>query len=397
MNILKMVGRSYKLSLTEEAPFSKEIDDVVKNSKFLVIGGAGSIGQEVVKQIFKRNPKLLHVVDISENNTAELVRDIRSSLGYIDGEHEFFPIDMNSREYEVFWNNGVDYDYVLNLAALKLVRSEKHEHTLMRMIRTNVIGTDKTLRLASERNVKKYFAVSSDKAKNPANLMGSTKTIMEDVLFTNPYDMCCSTARFANVAFSDGSLLHGFRQRLHKKQPLSAPKDIQRYFIIPEEAGELCLMSTILGDNKDIYFPKQNDELKLTNFPQIAISFLEEHGYEAVEVASEDEARGRMDELILKKQWPCYFFSSDTSGEKPYEEFYSDDDVIDWDKHTDVGVIKWNNDTAEVFARAQKFLRDYEKIRAKSTWDRQEIVTLLINACPELNYLYTEKFLDNQM
>lgn len=397
MNILNIVGRSRKLTLTSEPEYEKEINDIVKNSKFLVIGGAGSIGQEVAKQIFKRDPKLLHVIDISENNTAELVRDLRSSIGYMSGEHEFFPIDMNSREFEVFWNDAPDYDYVLNLAALKLVRSEKHEHTLMRMIRTNVFGTDKTLKMASEKDVKKYFAVSSDKAKNPANLMGATKTIMEDVLFTNPYGVKCSTARFANVAFSDGSLLHGFRQRILKKQPLSAPKDIQRYFIIPEEAGELCLMSTLLGEDKDIYFPKQQDELKLTNFPGIAIRFLEAQGLEAIEVDSEDEARGRMDELAVQKKWPCYFFKSDTSGEKPYEEFYSDEDTIDWDNFKDVGVIKWLNDTPDVAARARNFLKEYTALRKEEHWDRTAVVKLITDACPDLDYRYTKKFLDNQM
>ncbi|MDC1429227.1 UDP-N-acetylglucosamine 4,6-dehydratase [Emcibacteraceae bacterium] len=397
MNILNIVGRSRALTLTNQTDYEQEINDIVRSSKFLIIGGAGSIGQEVAKQIFKRDPLLLHVIDINENNTAELVRDLRSSIGYMSGEHEFYPIDMNSREFEVFWNDAPDYDYVLNLAALKHVRSEKHEHTLMRMIKTNIFGTDKTLRMASERNVKKYFAVSSDKAKNPANLMGATKKIMEDVLFTNPYDMKCSTARFANVAFSDGSLLHGFRQRILKKQPLSAPKDIQRYFIVPEEAGELCLMSTLLGDNKDIYFPKQQDELKLTSFPGIAIRFLKSQGIEAVEVDSEDEARGRTDELAAQNKWPCYFFKSDTSGEKPYEEFYSDEDTIDWDKFNDVGVIKWLNDTSEVSTRARNFLTEYATLREKDHWDRPSIVKLITDACPDLDYLYTKKFLDNQM
>ena len=398
MNLLPLIGRTNRLLVQDFENYGKELDEIVSQSKFLVIGGAGSIGQEVVKQIFKRNPRLLHVVDISENNLTEVIRDVRSSYGYTDGDTEFFPLDYTTKEFDVFWQDKADYDYVLNLSALKHVRSDQFVYTLMRMINVNVIGTDHSMKLAQEHGVKKYFAVSSDKAKNPANLMGATKCIMEDILFTNPYGATCSTARFANVAFSDGSLLHGFRQRLMKGQPIAAPADIARYFVIPEEAGELCLMSAIFGKHKDIFFPKENDnELKLTHFPEIATAFLETQGYEAVSVDSEDEARERVNELSLKKKWPCYFFKSDTSGEKPFEEFFASDDIVDWDRFADMGIVKWQIGADNVFDRAQTFLSEYHVLRANENWKREDVVNMIKKACPTLSYLDTGKFLSGKM
>ena len=326
------------------------------------------------------------------------MRDVRSSYGYTDGDTEFFPLDYTTKEFDVFWQDKADYDYVLNLSALKHVRSDQFVYTLMRMINVNVIGTDHSMKLAQEHGVKKYFAVSSDKAKNPANLMGATKCIMEDILFTNPYGATCSTARFANVAFSDGSLLHGFRQRLMKGQPIAAPADIARYFIIPEEAGELCLMSTIFGAHKDIFFPKENDnELKLTHFPEIATAFLEKQGYEAVSVDSEEEARARVGELSAIKKWPCYFFKSDTSGEKPFEEFFASDDIVDWDRFADMGIVKWQGGGDNVFDRTQTLLSGYHALRAKDSWKREDVVNMIKKACPTLSYVDTGKFLSGKM
>ncbi|RMF12230.1 MAG: NAD-dependent epimerase/dehydratase family protein [Alphaproteobacteria bacterium] len=397
MNILEIVGRNDRLMQADLASFGKELDTIVRSSRFLVLGAAGSIGQEVVKQIFRRNPRVLHCVDISENNLTELTRDLRSGMGYTDGETEFFAIDMTGPEFEPFMEAYGDYDYVLNLAALKHVRSDKHAFTLMRMIRTNVIATDLSARLAAARGASKYFAVSSDKAKNPANLMGSTKSIMEDVLFTNRYSIPCSTARFANVAFSDGSLLHGWRQRLRKRQPITAPSDIERYFIIPEEAGELCLFSALLGGHREVFFPKDPKEIKLTGFPEIARRFLEAEGYEAVEVETEDEARSRVEELAAQKKWPCLFFETDTSGEKPFEEFYADDDIIDWDRFRGIGVVKWSRDEDEAYERTQSFIRRYHEINASSHWGRAEIVEMIRAAAPDLSYVDTGKFLDSKM
>ena len=217
---------------------SSDLSSLVENGRFLVIGGAGSIGQAVTKEIFKRNPAALHVVDVSENNMVELVRDIRSTLGYIDGDFRTFSIDCGGEEFETLMACESPYDFVFNLSALKHVRSEKDPYTLMRMLTVNIFNTTKTLKLARDTGTKKYFCVSTDKAANPVNMMGASKRIMEMFLMRESETMPISMARFANVAFSDGSLLHGFNQRFAKRQPFSAPKDVRRYFLTPQESGE---------------------------------------------------------------------------------------------------------------------------------------------------------------
>ena len=239
MDILSFIGRESELFSKDLNEWNDELLRIVEGSRFLVLGGAGSIGQAVTKEIFKRNPAKLHVVDISENNLVELVRDIRSSLGYIPGDFRTFALDIGSVEYDAFFKADGGYDYILNLSALKHVRSEKDPYTLMRMVDVNVFNTDKTVRQAVEAGATKYFCVSTDKAANPVNMMGASKRIMEMFLMRRSLDMKISTARFANVAFSDGSLLHGFNQRLEKRQPIVAPKDVRRYFVTPKESGEL--------------------------------------------------------------------------------------------------------------------------------------------------------------
>ena len=266
MDILKIIGRSSQLFESDILSHNKELNDLVSSSRFLVIGGAGSIGQAVTREIFKRKPKILHVVDISENNMVELVRDIRSTLGYINGDFRTFAVDCGSYEYQALMNSVEEYDYVLNLSALKHVRSEKDPFTLMRLIEVNILNTLSTVNFAKEHNVKKYFCVSTDKAANPVNMMGASKRIMEMFLMRESQSIEISTARFANVAFSDGSLLHGFNQRFAKHQPISAPNDVRRYFLTPQESGELCMMSCLLGENRDILFPKLSEELHLTTF-----------------------------------------------------------------------------------------------------------------------------------
>ena len=394
-NILKIIGRESPLLQQDLSENNELLCDAIKGARILVIGGAGSIGQNVTKEIFKRNPKALHVVDISENNMVELVRDIRSSLGYIEGQTTFVPICMGSQEFIAFWKENAPYDYVFNLAAMKHVRSEKDQFSLMRMIKTNIIYTQKTYQLAAEANTKKYFAVSTDKAENPANLMGATKRIMEVCLAQQPNDTAISTARFANVAFSDGSLLHGFNSRLEKKQPFSAPNDIKRYFMTGQEAGLLCLFSAFMGNDQEIYFPKLDPTENLITFSQIAERFLENKGFEPVVVNNEDEARDRAKELISNKQWPCYFFSSDTSGEKPFEEFYSPSDDVNWERHFDLGVINGIAGTSE--KQISEFINKIKMIEKKGKWDKRVLVDLIKDYCSTLNHIDTGKFLDGKM
>ena len=296
MNILKFIGRTEALFDSDLSEIESELNERVSKSSFLILGGAGSIGQAVVKQIFKRNPKLLHIVDLSENNMTEVVRDLRSSFGYITGEFKTFTLDIGSDIFDSFMRNNKGYDFVLNFTALKHVRSEKDPYTLLRMIETNIFNTDKSITQSIKNKSQKYFCVSTDKATNPVNLMGGTKRIMEKSLMERSTEIPISTARFANVAFSDGSLLHGFGNRLLKMQPFSAPSDVRRYFITHQEAGQLCILGCFTGLNREIVFPKFDPDRDMLTFAEIARVYLHKHGYEPHECDSEDDA---LDFIVL--------------------------------------------------------------------------------------------------
>ena len=395
MDILSLIGRESELFCEDIAFNGSKLQDLVAESRFLVIGGSGSIGQAVTREIFKRDPRALHVVDISENNMVELVRDLRSTEGYGSGDFKTFSVDCGSVEFEALMAIEGPYDYVFNLSALKHVRSESDPYTLMRMIMVNVFNTIKTLRLASKMGAKKYFCVSTDKAANPVNMMGASKRIMEMFLMRESLSQNISMARFANVAFSDGSLLHGFNQRFAKKQPFSAPNDVRRYFVTPQESGELCLLSGILGDNRDIFFPKLSEKLHLITFSEIAVRYLRDRGYEPYECETEDEARDRADELIANKRWPCYFFKSDTTGEKDFEEFYTDNEDLDMERFETVGVIKNQPDFDD--AKLDDFMDGIEALRNKGTWTKDDIVKLYFGLLPDFAHKETGKYLDQRM
>lgn len=395
MNILSLIGRKNELFQSDINKYESRLTEAVSQSKFLVIGGAGSIGQSVVKEIFKRNPQKLHIVDISENNMVELVRDIRSSFGYIDGDFQTFALDIGSVEYDAFIEADGNYDYVLNLSALKHVRSEKDPYTLMRMIDVNVFNTEKTINQSIAKGTKKYFCVSTDKAANPVNMMGASKRIMEMFLMRKSQEIAISTARFANVAFSDGSLLHGFNQRIQKLQPIVAPNDIKRYFVIPKESGELCLMSCIFGENRDVFFPKLSEDLHLITFADIAEKYLYELGYTPYLCKDEDEARELIKTLPLEKKWPCLFTSSDTTGEKDFEEFFTDKETIDMDRFENLGVIKnelnFQQEQLEFFSEAISELKKARK------WSKEDLLELFHQMIPDFGHKETGKYLDAKM
>lgn len=399
MNILSLIGRNKELFSEDISGHEKELTEAVSSSRFLVIGGAGSIGQAVTKEIFKRNPRKLHVVDISENNMVELVRDIRSSIGYIDGDFQTFALDAGSIEYDAFWNADGEYDYVLNLSALKHVRSEKDPYTLMRMIDVNIFNTQKTIGQSIEKGVKKYFCVSTDKAANPVNMMGASKRIMEMYLMQLSEQINISTARFANVAFSDGSLLHGFNQRIQKQQPIVAPNDVKRYFVTPKESGELCLMSTIFGDNRDIFFPKLSEELHLISFAEIAVKFLKQRGLEAYICQTEDEARSyfanSQQSTANSHQWPCLFTPSDTTGEKDFEEFFTENETLDLDRFQNLGVIK--NEGGNFDGPIHYFEHAIRSLKKRKSWTKQEIIDLFHYMLPDFAHQETGKYLDSKM
>jgi FlaA1/EpsC-like NDP-sugar epimerase len=394
-SILNLIGREKELFFQDVKACEVELTKAVSSSTFLVIGGAGSIGQAVTKEIFKRNPKKLHVVDISENNMVELVRDIRSSYGYIEGDFQTFALDVGSIEYDTFIQADGKYDYVLNLSALKHVRSEKDPFTLMRMIDVNIINTEKTLLQSISNKTKKYFCVSTDKATNPVNMMGASKRIMEMFLMRRSLDINISTARFANVAFSDGSILHGFNQRIQKRQPIVAPQDVKRYFVTPQESGELCLMSCIFGSNRDIFFPKLIESLHLTSFSEIAIKYLQQLDYEPYFCKSEDEARLLAESLPAQRKWPCLFTNSDTTGEKDFEEFFTKNEKLDMAKFNNIGVIKneplFNNELLDDFTAY------IDSRKSDKSWTREQIVHLFYKMLPDFDHKETGKYLDGKM
>ncbi len=395
MDVLNLIGRNELLFNNDISANETELKNIVSSSRFLVIGGAGSIGQAVTKEIFKRNPRKLHVVDISENNMVELVRDIRSSFGYIDGDFQTFALDIGSIEYDAFIKADGQYDYVLNLSALKHVRSEKDPFTLMRMINVNIFNTDKTIQQSIDKGVKKYFCVSTDKAANPVNMMGASKRIMEMFLMRKSKEITISTARFANVAFSDGSLLHGFNQRIQKRQPIVAPNDIKRYFVVPQESGELCLMSCIFGENRDVFFPKLSESLHLITFADIAVKFLKQLGYEPHLCQDENEARQLMDTLPQEGKWPCLFTQSDTTGEKDFEEFYTDNEVLDMERFVNLGVIK--NESKSEDVKLNHFTEAIDSMKKDGQWSKEEIVDLFHTMIPDFGHKETGRYLDAKM
>jgi FlaA1/EpsC-like NDP-sugar epimerase len=396
MQILDLIGRQKELFEDDIKVNQEQLKSIVSSSKFLVIGGAGSIGQAVTKEIFKRNPIKLLVVDISENNLVELVRDIRSSFGYIAGDFKTFALDIGSVEYDAFIKADGKYDYVLNLSALKHVRSEKDPFTLMRMIDVNIFNTEKTIQQSIENGVKKYFCVSTDKAANPVNMMGASKRIMEMFLMRKSKDIKISTARFANVAFSDGSLLHGFDQRIKKQQPIVAPNDIKRYFVIPKESGQLCLMSCIFGENRDIFFPKLSEDLHLISFADIAIKYVKALGYEPYLCNSEDEARELAKTLPKTGKWPCLFTKSDTTGEKDTEAFFTEHETLDMNRFIDIGIIK-NEFDVNNEDELNLFTQGINQLKSKKSWAKEDIIHQFHKILPNFNHLEKGKYLDHKM
>lgn len=392
---LEIIGRTQELFVSDIKNCEKELQDIVSSSTFLVLGGAGSIGQAVAKEIFKRNPKKLHIVDLSENNLVELVRDLRSSFGYIDGDFATFALDIGSLEYDAFVRSDGKYDYVLNLSALKHVRSEKDPFTLMRLIETNIFNTDKTLKQSIQNKTKKYFCVSTDKAANPVNMMGASKKIMEMFAHKRSKHIDVSMARFANVAFSDGSLLHGFDQRIKKSQPIVAPNDIKRYFVTPKESGELCLMSCVFGENRDIFFPKLSENLHLITFSEIAVKYLQNLGYEPYVCKDEEEAREFLQKNPNSKKYPCLFTSSDTTGEKDFEEFFTKDEVLDMARFESVGVIKNELDFDEDLLNS--FETTIKEYKQKLSWSKEDILKELFKLIPDFAHKETGKYLDGKM
>ena len=307
-----------------------------------------------------------------------------------------FALDINSIEYDHFIESDGKYDYVLNLSALKHVRSEKDPFTLMRMVQTNIFNTEKTINQSISKKTKKYFCVSTDKASNPVNMMGASKRIMELIAISKTSEISISSARFANVLFSDGSLSYSFTKRIQKDQPIVAPNNIKRYFITPEESGQLCLLSSIFGENGDIFFPKFNKENHLKTFDQLAINFLENIGYKAIKCKTEQEARDWFSKKRKKNQWPCYFSSSETTGEKEIEEFYTKNEILELDLFESVGIIK-SVSKPELLGKMKLFRDKIDAFKKEKHWSRRHLIKIFKEALEEFSHIEKRKFLDDKM
>ena len=394
-NLLQIIGRSNPLFENAYKLLEKELYEQLCNSRILVVGAAGSIGQAVTKELFKFAPKCLHAIDISENNLVELVRQIRSTSGYTTEDFLTFCIDVGSLEFDVFIQNQKPYDYIFNLSALKHVRSEKDPFTLMRMIKTNVLNSVKLHNINDTMSNSRYFCVSSDKAADPENLMGATKRIMELFAFRDISKNHASMARFANVAFSDGSLLHGFQNRINDKQPITAPSDIMRYFITPKEAAQLCILSAVTANNGEIYFPIAPKELKPIKFSDIAINYLEYRGYEPVLCDDENEARNFfVSHSHQDNKYPCLFFCSDTTGEKSLEQFYTQDEKIITNRMKNIGIVKPDFKIDE--KRLAEFVTEINNLRL-GNWNKIDLLNAIQKLVPNMKYEDHGKYLDGKM
>ena len=395
MDTLQIIGRSKPLFLQDLSANASRIDHCIRDARVLVVGGAGTIGQAVTKELFHRAPKSLHVVDLSENNLVELVRSIRSSQGYTVEDFQTFAIDCNSVEFDSLIESQANYDYVFNLSAMKHVRSESDAFSLMRMQTVNILGAQKIALLAERMQAKSHFCVSTDKSVNSVNLMGASKRLMEAFVFDSTERTPSITARFANVAFSDGSLLNGFQQRFLRRQPIAVPKDVKRYFFTDIESGRLCLLAAVLGGHAEIFVPKESNELKLTSFVDVLERFLHEQGYEMFLCSNENEARDRGPELIKGGKWPCLVSISDTTGEKKYEEFKGNERVVIPDRFETVQVLKHPGDiTTQMLG---EFKRKILALRASGVWSKADILDCYRCVLNDFMHEELDKFLDEKM
>mgnify|MGYP000846961782 FL=1 len=382
-----------KISFDKDIYENKNIlSNKISDQNILVIGGAGTIGSSYIKQILKYKPSKITVVDINENGLTELTRDLRSSnlLDY-NPEYITYPVNLLSDTFDKIFNSD-KWQVVANFSAHKHVRSEKDKISVEALIKNNVYGAIKLLNLCEANPPKYFFSVSTDKAANPVNIMGASKSLMEKLILSKKDLFRVSTARFANVAFSNGSLLDGFIYRLNKNQPLSCPEDIKRFFVTPEQSGQICLLATFLGETGNIFFPKLDFHKDQIYFKDIALDFLKENGFEPVLVKSEKEAKEFYFEKYPSK-YPIYFFKSDTSGEKTYEEFYTEEEDYEINEFDSLGYIN----TSEVNISFVEVEVDFETVFNNSNSNKADIVKIINKYVPDFMHIETGKNLDQKM
>ena len=391
-----VIKRSSSMFLPDIEKYKNKLHEKIFGKSVLVIGGAGSIGSSFIKAVLSYKPASLVIVDTNENALAELTRDLRSTKGiFIPDDYVTYPMDFGSSVFEKMFKNRKGFDIVSNFSAHKHVRSEKDIYSIEALIQNNILKAKKLLDILTEFSPEEYFCVSTDKAANPVNIMGASKRIMEDVIFSYSDKFPVKTARFANVAFSNGSLPAAFLARMQKFQPLSAPYDVKRYFVSPEESGQICMLSAILGENREIFFPKLN-EAQMMTFDKIARELLQAQNYEILECNSEQEAIEKSQELQHgSKKYPVYFSKSDTSGEKQFEEFFTNTENIDLDRFSSLGVITGKNIPDKL--KIQKLFEDFYSAFNKSDTNKKEIIKIISEYLPNFEHIETGQSLDNKM
>jgi nucleoside-diphosphate-sugar epimerase len=374
------------------------INSALSSAKILVIGAAGSIGGAFVRELADLacgTIGALHLVDIAENNLAEVVRDLRARGLHLPDDFQTFSLDFAGLEMKALLGTK-NYDYVLNFSALKHVRAERDPYTLMRMLMTNVVANDALIDWLEVAKPQRLFAVSSDKAVRPASLMGASKAFMERVLLSRADAIPVTSARFANVAYSDGSLLHGFNERIAKRQPISAPSDVRRYFISHQEAAQLCILAAFACKNKEIVYPKGFAERDALSFAEIAILHLQSRGYEPMEFKNPADAIDFMRrEPLSSLRWACHFASSDTSGEKLIEEFVGADERIDDERFKAIGVVTHPREAAK--SSLDDAINDLVCLRESLSWTKEELVRIVSRVVPELSHCETASNLDQKL
>ena len=389
--LARILGRTESIFAGDIAANEERLRTAIAGRRILIVGAAGSIGSAFTKAVVPYRPAAIHLVDLNENGLVEVVRDLRSSPAPVPADFRTITADFAGEEFPRFAAESGPYDVFANFSALKHVRAERDVYSLMRMIEVNVAALDRCLAAARAYGFTRVFSVSTDKSVRPANLMGASKNLMEKVLFSRPGAFIATSARFANVAFSAGSLLEGFENRLAKGQPLAAPSDVRRYFISHEEAAQLCLLACFLGQDRQVLFPKLDAARYLISFPDIAAALLASRGLKPLPCASEDEARRA---AAAAGYWPCYFAPSDTSGEKAKEEFFRRDDVLDLDSFGAAGIAREDITPRRT---VDSFLAAIAASRARPAWRKEDAVAAIRAAAPELDHIERGHDLDRKM
>lgn len=388
--------RPRSMFLADIEAHREKLTEKIQGKTVLVIGGAGSIGSSFIKAVLPFKPKTLVVVDINENALAELTRDLRSTKGmYVPDDYIPYPMDFAVPVFEKMFRSRGGFDIVANFSAHKHVRSEKDIYSVEALVQNNVLHARLLLDLLAEFPPEEYFCVSTDKAANPVNIMGASKRIMEDVIFTYSDKFPVKTARFANVAFSNGSLPAGFLARISKLQPLSAPSDVRRYFVSPEESGQICMLACMLGNNREIFFPKL-EEAQMMTFDAIATALLKEYGYDILECKSDEEAIDKAEELKCgSKKYPVHYSGSNTSGEKAYEEFFTDKEKVDMKRFESLGVI--TDKEIPDMNKAKVVMSELDEAFKRNELTKDDVVQIIKRYLPNFEHIEKGKSLDSKM